>query len=172
MAHAAFLKRKSHGWCAVPKGLRGWGIKNSPCRNKMRAANCKKKKKGAFNRGLNDINNLSHTKRNCKYYIVFAPKYKREIVCYEKREAVGRILWQWREWKDVNIIQAEGCPNHIYMLQKCHLKQQHQISWDMWKEKAAPECRNSLERCDRSMWAASFSAKDIMQIRQGRMQEG
>ena len=37
--------------------------------------------------GMNDINSLSHTKWNCKYHIVFAPKYRRKVFYNEKRIA-------------------------------------------------------------------------------------
>ena len=40
--------------------------------------------------GMNDINSLSHTKWNCKYHIVFAPKYRRKVFFKEKRAAVGK----------------------------------------------------------------------------------
>ena len=66
--------------------------------------------------GLNDINSLSHTKWNCKYHIVFAPKYRRKVFYKEKRLAVGKILRQLCEWKHVKIIEAEVCPDHVHML--------------------------------------------------------
>ena len=66
--------------------------------------------------GINDINSLSHSRWNCKYHIVFAPKYRRKVFYQEKREAVGKILRQLCEWKGVNIIQAEVCPDHVHML--------------------------------------------------------
>lgn len=65
--------------------------------------------------GMNDINSLSHTKWNCKYHIVFAPKYRRKIFYREKREAIGKILRQLCEWKGVKIIEAEACPDHIHL---------------------------------------------------------
>ena len=65
---------------------------------------------------LNDINSLSHTKWNCKYHIVFAPKYRRKVFYQEKRAEVGKILRQLCEWKGVYIIEAEVCPDHIHML--------------------------------------------------------
>ena len=65
---------------------------------------------------LNDVNSLSHTKWNCKYHIVFAPKYRRKIFYHEKREAVGKILRQLCEWKGVKIVRAEVCPDHVHML--------------------------------------------------------
>ena len=66
--------------------------------------------------GLNDINSLSHTKWNCKYHIVFAPKYRRKVFYEEKRLAVGKILRQLCEWKGVRVAEAEACPDHIHML--------------------------------------------------------
>ena len=65
---------------------------------------------------LNDINSLSHTKWNCKYHIVFAPKYRRKVFYGQHRAAIGKILRQLCEWKGVNIIEAEVCPDHIHML--------------------------------------------------------
>lgn len=66
--------------------------------------------------GINDINSLSHTKWNCKYHVVFAPKYRRKVFYEEKRKEVGRILRQLCEWKGVKIVKAEACPDHIHML--------------------------------------------------------
>ena len=64
---------------------------------------------------MNDINSLSHTKWNCKYHIVFAPKYRRKVFCQAKRGAIGKILRQLCEWKVVTIIAAEACPDHIHL---------------------------------------------------------
>ena len=65
--------------------------------------------------GMNDINSLSHTRWNCKYHIVFAPKYRRKVFYNEKRGAVGKILRQLCEWKGVKIIEGEACPDHIHL---------------------------------------------------------
>lgn len=66
--------------------------------------------------GLNDINSLSHSKWNCNYHIVFAPKYRRKVFYGQKKVAIGKILRQLCEWKGINIIEAEVCPDHIHML--------------------------------------------------------
>ena len=63
-----------------------------------------------------DIHSLSHTKRNCKYHVVFAPKFRRKVFFGEKRAEIGQILRQLCEWKGVNIREAEVCPDHIHML--------------------------------------------------------
>jgi len=62
-----------------------------------------------------DINSLSHTKWNCKYHIVFAPKYRRKVFFNENRLEIGKILRELCRWKGVNIITAEVCPDHIHM---------------------------------------------------------
>ena len=63
----------------------------------------------------NDVNSLAHTKWNCKYHIVFAPKYRRKVFFGEKIEAIGKILRQLCEWKKVEIHAAEICPDHVHM---------------------------------------------------------
>ena len=65
---------------------------------------------------MNDTHSLSHTKWNCKYHIVFAPKYRRKVFYAEKRAEMGAILRELCKWKGVNIIEAEVCPDHIHML--------------------------------------------------------
>ena len=65
---------------------------------------------------MNDINSLSHSKWNCKYHVVFAPKYRRMIFYHEKKRAIGAILRKLCEWKGVKIVDAEICPDHIHML--------------------------------------------------------
>ena len=66
--------------------------------------------------GLNDIHSLSHSKWNCKYHIVFAPKYRRKVFYGEKKIVIGQILRQLCEWQGVNIIEAEVWPDHVHML--------------------------------------------------------
>ena len=62
-----------------------------------------------------DIHTLSHTKWNCKYHIVFAPKYRRKVFFENKRLEVGKILRDLCNWKGVNIIEGEVCPDHVHM---------------------------------------------------------
>ena len=64
---------------------------------------------------MNDNNSLAHTTWNCKYHIVFAPKYRRKILLHENREEMGKILRELCEWKGIKIIEAEICPDHVHM---------------------------------------------------------
>ena len=65
---------------------------------------------------MNDKKSLAHTTWNCKYHIVFAPKYRRKIFYGEMKVEIGKILRELCGWKEVTIIEAEVCPDHIYML--------------------------------------------------------
>ena len=63
-----------------------------------------------------DINSLSHSKWRCKYHIVFAPKYRRKEIYGDIRKDIGVILRTLCEQTNVEIIEAELCPDHIHML--------------------------------------------------------
>ena len=62
-----------------------------------------------------DNNSLSHTKYNCKYHIVFAPKFRRKEIYGELKKEIGKILRQLCEWKGVTIIEAHACVDHIHL---------------------------------------------------------
>ena len=79
----------------------------------MRSGNCKKTEGG---QQMHDNNSLAHTSWNCKYHIVFAPKYRRKVFFEEKRLEIREILRQLCQWKGVEIIEGEVCPDHIHML--------------------------------------------------------
>ena len=65
---------------------------------------------------MNDMNSLAHTSWNCKYHIVFAPKYRRKVFFGERRAEIGKILRILCEWKNVEIVEAEVCKDHVHML--------------------------------------------------------
>ncbi|WP_461615037.1 IS200/IS605 family transposase [Clostridium sp. Marseille-QA1073] len=61
-------------------------------------------------------NSLAHSKWNCKYHIVFAPKYRRQIIYGKIKVDIGVILRKLCEHKGVEIIEANACKDHIHML--------------------------------------------------------
>lgn len=62
------------------------------------------------------MDSLSHTKWNCKYHLVFASKYRRQAIYGKVKEDIGRMLRKLCEYKEVEILEAEACPDHIHML--------------------------------------------------------
>ena len=65
---------------------------------------------------MKDVKSLSHSKFRCKYHIVFAPKYRRQVIYRKIKADVGKILRELSERKEVEVIEAEACPEHIHML--------------------------------------------------------
>ena len=65
---------------------------------------------------MDDINSLSHTTWRCKYHVVFAPKFRRQIIYGKLKKDIGKILRDLCARKDVEIIEANACPDHIHML--------------------------------------------------------
>ena len=64
----------------------------------------------------NDNNSLVHTTWNCKYHRVFAPKYRRKIFYEDKRFGDRRNTAELCKQKNVEILEAEACIDHIHML--------------------------------------------------------
>ena len=65
---------------------------------------------------MNDIQSLSHSKWRCQYHIVFAPKYRRKVIYGKLKADIGQILRKLCEQKNVEIVEAGACSDHIHML--------------------------------------------------------
>ena len=65
---------------------------------------------------MNDIDRLSHTKWRCQYHIVFAPKYRRQVIYRKYKVEIGKILRLICQRNGIEIIEANDCPDHIHML--------------------------------------------------------
>ena len=63
-----------------------------------------------------DTNSLAHTKWERKYHIVFAPKYRRQIIYGKIKADIGQMLRKLCEYKGIEILEAEACKEHIHML--------------------------------------------------------
>lgn len=63
-----------------------------------------------------DISSLAHSKWNCKYHIVFALKYRRQVIYGKIYKDIGKIIRQLCEQKGVELIEAEACKEHIHIL--------------------------------------------------------
>lgn len=63
-----------------------------------------------------NTNSLAHTTWDCKYHLVFAPKFRRQIIYRELRADIGKILRELCERKGIEIVEAQCCPDHVHML--------------------------------------------------------
>ena len=85
---------------------------------------------------MKDSNNvtksIAHTKWNCKYHIVFAPKYRRKVFFEEKRLEIREILRTLCAWKGVEIIEGEICPDHVHLLVSIPPKYSISMIYQKW----------------------------------------
>ena len=111
---------------------------------------------------MNDNNSLAHTKWNCKYHIVFAPKYRRKVFYGEKRREIGAILRKLCEWKGINIIEAEVCADHIHILVEIPPKYSVSSFMGYLKGKSSTILYEKYSELKLSTGTENFGAKDIM----------
>ena len=64
---------------------------------------------------MKNTNSLLHSKWDCKYHIVFAPKYRRREIYGKIKADIGKILRKLCEAKNVEIIEGNACPDHIHL---------------------------------------------------------
>lgn len=113
------------------------------------------------------MSSLSHTKWNCKYHIVFTPKYRRKIFYGQKRLEIGKILRDISEWQEVKIIEAEVCPDHVHMFVEITAKV---ISFKIYgniKGQKQPHNFPEVVKFEIQIWAAKFLVPWIL-CRHGR----
>ena len=65
-----------------------------------------------------NTNSLAHTTWDCKYHLVFASKFRRQIIYRELRADIGKILREVCKRKGIEIVEAQCCPDHVHMLMK------------------------------------------------------
>ena len=63
-----------------------------------------------------DMSSLTHSKWECKYHIVFAPKFRRKVIYGQLKRDIANILSMLCKRKGVEIVEVEMCPDHVHML--------------------------------------------------------
>lgn len=84
-----------------------------------------------------DKNSLSHTTWECKYHLVFAPKYRRQVIYGQIKADVAEILSMLCKRKGIEIIEAECCKDHIHMLVRIPPKYSVLEIMGYWKGKSS-----------------------------------
>ena len=113
---SCIVVKDNHRQSQWRKRLRVRTKKELPDRLKLRSANQTKNIEEVFSMTEKDINSLEDTKWRCEYHIVFAPKYRRQVIYREIKADIGEILRRLCQQKGIEIIEANACPDHIHML--------------------------------------------------------
>jgi putative transposase len=65
---------------------------------------------------LDDYESLSHTKWDCKYHVVFIPKYRRKVLYGELRRYLGDVFRKLALQKESRIEEGHLMPDHVHMM--------------------------------------------------------
>ena len=71
---------------------------------------------------MKDYRSLSHTKWDCKYHVVFIPKYRRKRIFGKLRGHLGEILHELAKQKQSRIVEGHLRPDHVHMCISIPLK--------------------------------------------------
>jgi putative transposase len=61
------------------------------------------------------LKSLSHSKWDCKYHIVFIPKYRRKAIYGEIRKCLGEIFHDLARQKECRIVEGHLLRDHVHM---------------------------------------------------------
>ena len=106
-----------------------------------------------------DVDSLSHTTWRCQYHVVFAPKYRRMVIYGQIKKDIGQILRKLCEQKDIEIIEAEACPDHIHML--ISFSPKYSISYVMGYLKEQPHDFRQTREFKVQVWKSAFLGQRI-----------
>ena len=65
---------------------------------------------------MNLQESLAHTKWECKYHIIFIPKYRRKVLYQGLRRELGSVFRELTEQREAQIVEGHLMPDHVHML--------------------------------------------------------
>ena len=65
---------------------------------------------------MKEWQSLAHVRWECKYHIVFVPKYRKKVLYGRTRKQMGRILRQLCRQRGVEIMEGHAMPDHIHLV--------------------------------------------------------
>jgi putative transposase len=65
---------------------------------------------------MSDSRSLAHSRRECKYHVVWIPKYRRKALYGKVRAYLGEIIRELARERESNVVEGHLCLDHIHML--------------------------------------------------------
>src|SRR5262249_17002625 len=65
---------------------------------------------------MDEKQRLNHTKRDCKYHVVFMQKCRRKTLYSELRRHLGEVFRQLAGQKESRIVEGHLMPDHVHMM--------------------------------------------------------
>ena len=119
---------------------------------------------------MHEFESLLHVRWECKYHIVFIPKYRRKVLYGKLRRGVGRILRQLCEQRGVKLLEGHAMPDHVHLLLSIPPKYSVSYTVGFLKGKSAVRVHRELLR-ERRMTGLHFWATGYWVSTVGRDEE-
>jgi putative transposase len=114
---------------------------------------------------MHDFESLVHVQWDCKYHVVFIPKYRRKILYGRLRESVGRILRELCEQKGVTLLEGHAAADHIHLFVSIPPKYSVSYTVGFLKGKSAVRIHRELLHERRltglHFWAAGYCVSTV-----------
>ena len=65
---------------------------------------------------MDEYESLSHTKWECKYHVIFIPKYRRKVLYAEVRRYLGEVFRKLAAQKESRVEEGHLMPDHVHMM--------------------------------------------------------
>lgn len=109
---------------------------------------------------MQDFQSLAHVKRDCKYPVVFIPKYRRKALYGKLRTAVGRILRELCDQKGIALLEGHAAADHVHLFLSIPPKYSVAYTVGFLKGKSAVRIHRELLREKRLVglhfWATGY----------------
>ena len=105
---------------------------------------------------MNDFESLSHVRWDCKYHVVFIPKYRRKVLFGKLRSSIGRVLRDLCEQKGVELLEGHAMPDHLHLLLSVPPKYAIAFAIGYLKGKSAVRVHRELLKTQGTVFGRSF----------------
>ncbi len=114
---------------------------------------------------MHDWQSLSHVRWECKYHVVFIPKYRRKVLYGKLRRRIGPILRELCRQRGIELLEGHLMPDHVHMLLSIPPKYSVAHTIGFLKGKSAVRVHRELLRQRRMtglhFWASGYSVSTI-----------
>ena len=122
---------------------------------------------------MKEYESLSHVKWECKYHIVWVPKYRRKRLYGEVRRRFGEIIRELSKQKGIEVIEGHAMPDHIHVCLAIPPKYSISYAVGFLKGKSAIRLNHEFPnkmKGSKSFWARGYFVStvglDEQQVRQ------
>jgi putative transposase len=110
---------------------------------------------------MDDSESLSHSKWECKYYVIFIPKCRRKTLYGQLRPHLGEVFRKLAEYKESKVEEGHLMQDHVHMLISIPPKYSVSQVVGYIKGRVRSIWRECTENASATLWGSTFGREDI-----------